>query len=581
MHLASALILWLLLTILSESLSSLPPEATNTNERVLPLSSPRGFQLEAPDSNRVIITWQTSLDTSARTLVWRCHPPNDSFAVIADLSPIFSSFVDSNVATSGFYRYIIQFYRGKQFSPFPDTLSIAFGFGSPDTLTATVINYRSAQLYWKAQYEFPVTYLVERQTGPKAPFKVITKLKDTKSSFLDSSLQTSIPYTYRVRASYLGCKSKCSPEVAVETKLPPPEGLQVETLTQEEAILLWKSPIDSLFSYLVERKKPYEAKFQRVGRTDALFWQDANLIVGSSYSYRVQLVSAGDNSEYSNPVSYTHRIPFEDLVYIPLGPFTMGSSKGDTNEAPEHQVYLSSYFIYKFEVTNLQFKAFCDSTRYPYPPDPGFLGLKNYLENYPYYPVVRINWFDAIRYCNWRSRMDGLESCYDEEGIFLPGRNGFHLPTEAQWEKAARGDSDTRLFPWGKALPRRKFKSLCNCRGKTVRGDNFPFCSPVGSFADGRSPYGVSDMAGNVWEWCNDWFDEDYYLSCPYRDPIGPNQRRMKVLRGGSWADDQGTLRLTNRGFNSPIFSYRTVGFRCARSSLQASIQGKPKKEEE
>ena len=235
-------------------------------------------------------------------------------------------------------------------------------------------------------------------------------------------------------------------------------------------------------------------------------------------------------------------------VVVPAGPFTMGiDHPRATDEKPSRRVYLSTFSIDRYEVTNAGFAAFVAATGYrtaaeergaekadgiswrqPHGPDSAAA---------PSHPVVYVNWQDAQAYCAWR---------------------GQRLPTEAEWEKSARG-SDGRLWPWGVAFA----ASRANLWGVE---DGYAGLAPVGSFPSGASAYGALDMAGNVWEWCADWYDAQYYATGPTKDPQGPAAGRFKVLRGGSWINPGPTLRSINRFEVLPVERSSYIGFRCARS---------------
>lgn len=234
-----------------------------------------------------------------------------------------------------------------------------------------------------------------------------------------------------------------------------------------------------------------------------------------------------------------------EMLLIPAGEFTMGASDSDDKaqeqEKPPHKVYLDACYIYKYEVTNKQFGKFVAET--------GYKAEGNWekwvTSGTDNYPVVMVSWNDAAAYCKWA---------------------GVKLPTEAQWEKAARG-SDERIYPWGSSWD----PSLCgnkNTPHKQIEGKvRYLFektgILPVGFFPDGASPYGVMDMAGNVREWCSDWFKDEYYQESPDKNPSGPEQGEDKVLRGGSFFGEIAACRSTAREDNEPSSNDTDYGFRC------------------
>jgi formylglycine-generating enzyme required for sulfatase activity len=244
-----------------------------------------------------------------------------------------------------------------------------------------------------------------------------------------------------------------------------------------------------------------------------------------------------------------------EWITIPAGTFTMGSQLGEGNseEYPQHTVYLDAYKIGKYEVTNRQFAAFVSATGYTSQGHWRNFHLDNinpdgYPDNYPNYPVVNVSWNDAKAFCDWA---------------------GYRLPTEAQWEKAARGRTDTRRYPWGDDWD----ASKCNNWNGPALPGKLNFSSrrgtlPGGSFPAGASPYGVMDMAGNVWEWCADWESNADYSKSPLKNPTGPARGIFKVVRGGSWRNfDSNYFRCAYRDYHGLFqhgFSYY-IGFRCVR----------------
>jgi len=227
----------------------------------------------------------------------------------------------------------------------------------------------------------------------------------------------------------------------------------------------------------------------------------------------------------------------EDVVLIPQGEFTMGST-GHSDEAP-HQVVLDAYYIDKYEVSNGKYRAFMKATQHPAPAywdEPRLNG--------PEQPVVGVSWYDANAYCEWE---------------------GKRLPTEAEWERAAKGVDGKHHFPWGHTIE----------PTKANYGQNVGKTTPVDSYPDGVSGFGVYNMAGNVFEWVSDWYSPTYFQASPALNPTGPssgfnfaNQGQVKVLKGGSWLAPSTSLHTSHRFWNQPENNSYGVGlgFRCARS---------------
>jgi formylglycine-generating enzyme required for sulfatase activity len=233
------------------------------------------------------------------------------------------------------------------------------------------------------------------------------------------------------------------------------------------------------------------------------------------------------------------------MVYIPEGGFTMGSAKGESDEKPEHEVYLDGYWMGKYEVTFAQYDKYCEDAKKDKPDDEGWGRVKR--------PVINVSWEDANAYCKWLSDKKGLN---------------FKLPTEAQWEKAARG-TDVRKYPWGDHDPYYNGKWYANYAAHDSwekRGeDGFEYTAPVGSYPQGASPYGLLDMAGNVWEWCYDWYD--IYSAEPQKNPKGPESGTLRVVRGGSWDHDAVYLRCAYRYLDGPSYRYDYLGFRLCQDN--------------
>lgn len=227
------------------------------------------------------------------------------------------------------------------------------------------------------------------------------------------------------------------------------------------------------------------------------------------------------------------------MVLIPAGEFMMGSQQDDgiagSDERPAHSVYLDAYYIDQYEVTTTRYTKFFQETKRTVP----LYWSGQVLKRHARKPMVGVDWNDATAYCSWV---------------------GKRLPTEAEWEKAARG-TDERSYPWGNEEPndqRANFAHCCDFR-------DYDVLTNVGSFEEGKSSYSVYDMAGNVWEWVADWYGDAYYSMSPERNPKGPPRGMFRVLRGGSWNDKAGDMRSALRSRFSLTNQTNYIGFRCAQ----------------
>ena len=232
--------------------------------------------------------------------------------------------------------------------------------------------------------------------------------------------------------------------------------------------------------------------------------------------------------------------PADDMVmvYVPAGEFEMGSSDGPENERPVHTVVLDGFWIDRTEVTNSQYQRCVGAGQCDAPVESKSFTRDSYYGNSVFgnYPVVYVNWHQAAGYCSWA---------------------GARLPTEAEWEYAARGP-DGFEYPWGNSAPD---DSLLNSDRNV--GDT----SEVGSYPDGASWCGALDMAGNVWKWVADWYAEDYYATSPSENPEGPSSGERRVLRAGSWFNAASLARGAYRAGLDPNDTFYYNGFRCAGSS--------------
>jgi len=241
------------------------------------------------------------------------------------------------------------------------------------------------------------------------------------------------------------------------------------------------------------------------------------------------------------------------MAGVPAGWFLMGSDPkvdraAGPQELPQHKVYVDAFEIDKYEVSNVDYLRFVLATGTDWPQ---FWRENPFPEKAALHPVINVSWNDADAYCRWA---------------------GKRLPTEAEWEKAARGE-DGRVFPWGNE-PAGWIKSNIAHPG-SKRGFKYPPLANIDRYDKGVSPYGVHQMAGNVSEWVSDWFDPEYYRRSHDRNPQGPETGELKVFRGGSWNEDPEVARSAGRNGGEPDRRSYLTGFRCAKSDSGAGREAR------
>jgi len=248
------------------------------------------------------------------------------------------------------------------------------------------------------------------------------------------------------------------------------------------------------------------------------------------------------------------RIDEDNMVLIPAGKFSRGSKSGEDNEKPVREIYLDAFKISKYPVTNQEYRRFLEAGGYDakeYWTKEGWEWKEeekitepelwhNRKWNGANFPVVGVSWYEVSAYANWLSITTG---------------NKYRLPTEAEWEKAARGQAG-REYPWGDGFDKEKCNFWESGLGRT---------SPVGIFKSGQSPYQLFDMAGNVWEWCSDWYGGDYYKKSPGKNPKGPDGGSDRVLRGGGWDYVSRFVRCAYRDFFDPAYGGSFIGARLSQ----------------
>lgn len=281
------------------------------------------------------------------------------------------------------------------------------------------------------------------------------------------------------------------------------------------------------------------------------------------------------------------RVTADDLLIanfarIEGGSFTMGDSLDGLTDAPVHSVNVSTVYLFKTEVSKVQWsqvRTWALNNGYP-----------DLVAGYPSSansPAMSVSWYDVVKWCNARSEMEALTPCYYTDGaqttVYKTGQvdvtnamvrwdaNGYRLPTEAEWEKAARGGFSGRRFPWGDTITHNEASYYSSSSYpydvSTTRGIHPDYLTPVGFFA--TNGFGLSETSGSVWEWCWDWYDASFYGSSPASNPMGPATGSNRARRGGAYQSFAHRTRCAHRDLETPTLLHPTQGFRIARGGSQ------------
>lgn len=359
------------------------------------------------------------------------------------------------------------------------------------------------------------------------------------------------------------------------------------------------------FQNVIAQEIPQFFEFDATGRPNRISWQTVpgvryDLLTSTDmdvwtrvtgYPLQAEGLSMGHSFNLGSKAFFRIGSINDDFALIPAGNFEMGDSfaEGSTWERPVHTVNVSAFYMAKHETTTElwnSIRAWGLNNGYTdLPAANGSLDSKG-----ANHPVYLISWYDAVKWCNARSEKEGLTPCYKVGAAYLKtGTNsavtcnfaatGYRLPTEAEWEKAARGGLSSKRFPWGDTINHSEANYHANGSAfsydtsgytsytfhPTYEYGNHPYSSPVGSFAP--NGYGLYDMAGNMWEWCWDWHESTYYSSSPTSDPRGPTSGMVRIYRGGGWNYGANFCRGATRSISNPGNTSNSLGFRVARSS--------------
>ncbi|MCF7913509.1 MAG: formylglycine-generating enzyme family protein [Candidatus Cloacimonetes bacterium] len=443
-----------------------------------------------------------------------------------------------------FVRYQIKAYLGEEYSSNVNTSNQIIN--APTNISYERLAINRIALYWEDTSEGEQGFNIDKKVGDNDWLVNFADIKEDSTYWVNENAELNENLVYRVSAYYGEIVSESGLTGVIDNTIPRPENLLLEIINENEIRLTWEYELAGIDCFRIEKKETDGAweLYEENISPELRKWEDDSC----SYldSYRIMAYYQEYDSSYSNEVTFG----IEGMTYVKGGTFEMGDhfQEGSSDELPVHDVTVSSFFIGIHEVTQGEYEASMGT---------------NPAHNYGVgdeYPVYYVSWYDAVEYCNALSEQEGFTPCYDLSDWSCDFEaNGYRLPTEAEWEYAARGGEN--------------WTDNNRYSGTTDELDDYAWYY---SNSDGQSheagtklanQLGIYDMTGNVWEWCNDWYTGDYYGSSPAENPSGPALGSYRVNRGGSWYFNNSYCRVANRHYYSPGFSYDSLGFRIARSS--------------
>lgn len=480
------------------------------------------------------------------------------------------SWTDNNAELNQNIQYRVYGYMDNYESAKTTTSVIDNTIPQPTELDISQTTITSSLLNWEDNSIGEDKFIIQRKlnTEPESSFSVIAEVTGDDNfakQWEDTALEPNLIYDYRVKAEKIGHESSYT-QATFNNLFPAPTELTPSVLNETEIKIDWNVNSIGEDGFIIDRKVGSEANWNEnhaIVGSGVNNWTDTGLLNGTFYSYRVKAYYGTDLSNYSNEV-VAATIDLNRFVEIPTGSFNMGHDSIDY-ATPVHLVHITrQYYLDRYELTQKEWTKYMPQGEYNYGTGDD-------------HPAYGINWYASLKYCNLRSIAEGLEPCYAISGTTNPllwgdvptqsnsvwdaalcdwTSNGYRLPSEAEWEYAARYN-DQRDYPWGNELPTVLLSNY---------GDNVGSTTPVGSYTSGNSSLGLSDMAGNILEWVWDaWQNE--YPSETQTDPTGSNFTYWRLLRGGVWSGFDYYLHSSFRSVKPlPSNSFYLYGLRLART---------------
>ncbi|MCX5868555.1 MAG: SUMF1/EgtB/PvdO family nonheme iron enzyme [Proteobacteria bacterium] len=543
--------------------SSVYSSEANATTSACPLSAPTapsGLTATAVSATQINLSWADNSSNEDGFKIERKTGVAGTYSQITSVGIGVTNYQDSGLICETTYFYRARAFNSVGDSNYSNEIGMMAGDcpltvpTAPSNLTSTVISYSRINIYWVDNSNNEERFKIERKTGVGGTYVQIGTVSAGVATYNNTGLTCETNYYYRVRAYNSAGDSSFSVEINSTTSACPltspiaPSNLQATAVSSSQIDLAWTDNSNNENGFKIERKTGPGGTYSLIYTTvsNATSYSNTSLSPSTTYYYRVYSYNSAGNSSFSSVVyATTQCMATSETVCIPQGCFNMGDAfnEGDSSERPVHNVCISAFELDIYEVTNARYKQCVDAGECIAPQLISSNTRSSYYGNSTYdnFPMIYVDWFEAKAYCQWA---------------------GLRLPTEAEWEYAARGGLEGKRYPWGDNDP--------TCTLGASNGAQYVPCSPddtieVGSFA--ANGYGLYDMSGNVLEWVNDWYGEGYYSSSPTNDPQGSGSGTARLFRGGNWIDAAYpySLRVAYRSVNGPGMSDKSLGFRCVR----------------
>jgi len=507
--------------------------------------APKLAPIEIISDYSVRLTWDSPLKYAKQLEIERQN--RGLFKIVATVPFDESFWIDDQLDANNEYQYRIRAKGDMYHSKFSEVRSVKTYIPAPRNLEAVIIDGDKVKLTWEDSSGWANRFVLLRRTINKR-FEQVAVIENSLGNYIDSGLQYNTDYLYKLMSRSERNDSPFAEPVHVNIKVNRMESPRAKFLDGDSLLISWDHPCGFVQKYNIYRSVKDNPDTRTLissfpGSVNS--YSDKNLDLGVEYVYHLVPVFSGDIPDISSTFDYQIPGPTEGMEYVPAGDVSVdpGELARWLDEIPPEKP-IKAFYISRNEISNREYFQFLMETGHKQPPDPKFIDMLDYYHGYPNYPIIMVDWYDAADYCNWLSVRLGLRPIYNSDYKMNPEGNGYHLPTEDQYNRIYQ-------VIYGKEMLVDKQNISGNFFGSK---DGYSFTSPVGMFADISSTLTVNNLLGNVAEWTQDMYSSN-------NNSVNDSVKLMKI-KGGSWKTWREDV---NPGFSTGmdmISKYNHVGFR-------------------